>query len=123
MDWSYIVECSMTDEKYWCDIIKSRLSTGDFYNIKFLIKEDRNMNAYEEYLAELVSEMSQIQAIDINAAVEEKVASYRAQITAEETAKKEKAAYEKQIEIDAVKRLISKVQATLEEDESNVEGE
>ncbi len=81
------------------------------------------MNAYEEYLAELVSEMSQIQAIDINAAVEEKVASYRAQITAEETAKKEKAAYEKQIEIDAVKRLISKVQATLEEDESNVEGE
>lgn len=81
------------------------------------------MNAYEEYLAELVSEMSQIQAIDINAAVEEKVASYRAQITAEETAKKEKAAYEKQIEIDAVKRLISKVQSTLEEDESNVEGE
>ena len=123
MDWSYIVECSMTDEKYWCDIIKSRLATDDFYNIKFLIKEDRNMNAYEEYLAELVSEMSQIQAIDINAAVEEKVASYRAQITAEETAKKEKAAYEKQIEIDAVKRLISKVQATLEEDESNVEGE
>lgn len=115
MDWrDRIVIEQVIDDKYWDDIIKSRLETGDFYNIKILIKEERNMDAYKEFLAELESEMAALKSTDVNAVVDEKVAEYREKVIAEETAKKEKAVYEKQIEIDAIKRLIAKVEAPVE---------
>lgn len=124
MDWRNLTVIEKRiDDKYWDDIIKGHLGTGGFYNIKILIKEDKHMDAYKEYLAELQSEMATLKSADIDVVVDAKVDAYREQVRAEEIAKKDKAIFVKQIEIDAIKRLIAKVEPSVEIEENVEEGE
>ena len=82
---------------------------------------------YKEFLAELENELVELQNVSIDTAVENRMAEIHEQIVAEETKKKENAIAEKQLEIEATKRIIARLEvATLEvvqDEQENVEGE
>ena len=116
----------MLDDELWSSIAGRSRERGRFFNKKFLIKEDTNMVAeYKEFLAELQNELSELENVSIDAAVEQRMAEIREQIVAEETKKKNDAIAEKQLEIKATENIIARLEvATLEVVENeNVEGE
>lgn len=82
---------------------------------------------YKKLLAELENELVELQNISIDAAVENRMAEIYEQVFAEETKKKENAIAEKQLEIEATKRIIARLEvATLEDaqdEQENVEVE
>lgn len=115
MDWrSWVVIEKRIDDEYWDDIIKSRSEEGGFYNIKIFKKEDKFMQAYLEFLAELQNEMNAIQSANIEEIVDRKTAEYREQVKAEELDKQASAKAAKQAEIDAVNRIIDRLRAKAE---------
>lgn len=82
---------------------------------------------YKKFLAELENELVELQNISIDTAVENRMAEIYEQVFAEETKKKENAIAEKQLEIEATKRIIARLEvATLEDaqdEQENVEVE
>ncbi len=82
---------------------------------------------YKMFLEELENELVELQNISIDATVENRMAEIYEQVVAEETKKKENAIAEKQLEIEATKRIIARLEvATLEvvqEEQENVERE
>lgn len=106
----------LLDNELWSSIVCRARERGRFFNTKYIIKEGINMVAeYKEFLAELENELAQLQNVSIENAVEARMAELREQVVAEETKKKEDAIYEKQLEIEATKRIIARLEvATLE---------
>lgn len=123
MDWrDWIVFEQITTEPYWLDIIQGHVVSYGFYNIKILKKEGKYMQAYLDFLAMLQGEYATLETTDINALVEKRVAKFRIEVTAEEETKLATAKANKQAEIDAVNRIIERLQeATVEETNKNVE--
>lgn len=123
MDWrDWIVFERITTDPYWVDIMKGHVDSCGFYNIKILKKEDKFMQAYLDFLAELQNEMYAIQNADIETIVDRRVAEFREQVRAEESSKKAEAEAKKQAEIDAVNRIIDRLRASVESvsEETNV---
>lgn len=115
MDWrSWVVIEKRIDDEYWNDIIKSRSIEGGFYNIKIFKKEDRFMQAYLEFLAELQNEMNTIQSANIEEIVDRRVAEFRERVRAEELEKQASEKSAKQAEIDAVNRIIDRLRVKAE---------
>ena len=124
MDWrNWIVIERQIDDKYWNDIIKSRLETGDFYNIKILKKEENQMQDYLDFKALLEKEMSDIQNIDIDEIVNKRVEDFKTQVVTEELANKDAAIAKKQAEIDAIDRIIARFQPESATEEKQEEEE
>ena len=116
------------DDELWSSIISRARERGRFFNKKYIIKEGVNMvEEYKEFLAELENELVELQNVSIDTAVENRMAEIHEQVVAEETKKKENAIAEKQLEIEATKRIIARLEvATLEvvqDEQENVEGE
>jgi len=116
MDWrDWVVIERKADDKISDGIIRLRsMIERGFYNIKILKKEDRTMQAYLEFLAELQNEMATLKATNVNDIVDKRVEEFRAKAEAEELAKLEAAKVRKQIEIDTVNKLIDKVRVDAE---------
>lgn len=117
MDWrDYVVFEKMIEDKYWNDIIKLRSKDErGFYNINFLKKEDEYMQAYLDFLSTLQDEYVKLEATDVKALVDARVAEFRIQATDEENKKLATAKANKQAEIDAMNRIIERKRKEAEE--------
>lgn len=116
MDWrDWIVIERKADDKISDGIIKLRsMAERGFYNIKILKKEEKTMQTYLDFLAELQEQMKSLQTADIKAIVDKKVEEYRVQVENDELSKQKAAIERKQIEIDTINKFIDRERAKAE---------